>query len=171
MKNIIFIAPPAAGKGTISEKLNEKYNYLHISTGDLLRSIVQEKNALGEQIASLISKGEFVPNDIVMQLLENRLRTINTNEQFILDGCPRNIKQVDEVMQIFNKLNITNYTVIYLDIDYDKAMKRTLGRLLCPNCKKGYNEFDNKLKPKVNNICDVCGASLIKRSDDTEATF
>jgi adenylate kinase len=171
MKNIIFIAPPAAGKGTISDILTEKYNYIHLSTGDLLRDVVKGNSELGKQIALLINNGQFVSDDIVMQLIDNRLSTIKNNERFILDGCPRNIKQIDLMIKTFNRLNINKYVVIYLNIDYDKAMKRTLGRLLCPNCKKGYNEFNDELKPKVKNVCDICGSTLIKRSDDTEATF
>ena len=170
MKNIIFIAPPAAGKGTISDMLKNKYKYEHISTGDLLRNI--DKNSdLGKQVDDLISKGQFVPDNIVMKLLSNRLTEIGKNKSFILDGCPRNMQQVNLLVDVFDKLRIDKYVVIYLEIDYVKAMERTLGRLLCPNCKKGYNEFNDELKPKVNGICDICGTSLIKRSDDTEETF
>ena len=170
MKNIIFIAPPAAGKGTLSEIIKDKYKYEHISTGDLLRDI-DKTTELGKQVNDLISKGQFVSDEIVMKLLSNKLTEIGKNKSFILDGCPRNMNQVNLMVNIFDKLRIDKYVVIYLNIDYVKAMERTLGRLLCPKCKKGYNEFNEGLRPKVKGICDICGTSLIKRSDDTEETF
>lgn len=170
MKNIIFIAPPAAGKGTLSEMLKDKYKYEHISTGDLLRDL-DKTSELGKQVDNLITNGQFVPDDIVMKLLNKRLTEIGKNKCFILDGCPRNMNQVNLLINVFDKLRIDKYVVIYLNIDYVKAMERTLGRLMCPKCKKGYNEFNEDLKPKVKGICDICGTSLVKRSDDTEETF
>ena len=171
MKNIIFIAPPASGKGTLSQMLKDKYNYVHISTGDLLRDAKNNNDELGNEITSIMNSGGLVPDEIVLKLLKNRMQELGNNDKFILDGYPRNNTQIDPLMDIFKDMNINDYVVIYLLLDFDKAMKRTLGRISCPNCKKGYNEYFDELKPKVDNICDVCGSTLNKRSDDNEETF
>lgn len=171
MKNIIFVAPPAAGKGTCSEKLTKNFGYNHISTGDLLREARIKGDDLGQKIAKLMDSGALVSDDIVLELLQNKLNEMDKNQAFILDGYPRNILQANTLDKIFNDLSINDYTVIYLNIDFDKALSRTLGRLICPKCKMGYNKDSASLKPKVDGICDNCGETLITRSDDNEETF
>lgn len=171
MKNIIFVAPPAAGKGTCSEMLTNNFGYNHISTGDLLREARIKGDDLGKKIAELMDSGALVGDDIVLELLSNELKSMDNNQAFILDGYPRNILQAKTLDSLFNELSIDNYIVIYLNIDYDKALSRTLGRLICPNCKTGYNKDTTSLKPKVDGICDKCGEKLITRSDDNEETF
>lgn len=167
MKNVIFIAPPAAGKGTQSAIL-ESFGYLHISTGDMLREEIAKESTIGMQIKDIISKGLLVSDDIVFELIKNKLT--NIDKPFILDGFPRSINQALMLDQLFNELNINNYEVIYLDIDMDSAMKRALGRLTC-KCGASYNIFYDNLKPKVDGICDKCGSSLTKRDDDNEESF
>ncbi len=169
MKNVIFIAPPAAGKGTQSQKLHEKYKYIHISTGDILRKAIKDKTQLGLQVKEIMSQGHFVSDDIMIALIKDTLTDIN--KPFILDGFPRTISQAKALTQIFNDLNIKDYCVIYLDVKEDIAMKRSLGRLVCPECNKTYNKYFSNLKPKVPNICDKCNSELISRSDDNEKSF
>ena len=171
MKNIIFVAPPAAGKGTCSEKLTEKFNYKHISTGDLLREAKNKGDELGRKIEELMNSGALVSDEIVLTLLNNELKKMDKNQAFILDGFPRNVLQANALEDIFKDLQISDYVVIYLEIDFEKALNRTLGRLLCPNCKRGYNKDSALLKPKKDGICDDCGSALITRSDDTKETF
>ena len=168
--NIIFIAPPAAGKGTQSALLEEKYEYKHLSTGDLLREEIKKGNELGDKIQEIISKGELVSDDIITELLTNELESLN-GEKFILDGYPRNLKQAETLKEIFTKLNITNYAAIYLDIDEETATKRVLGRIICSKCGASYNKYFQKLMPKEEGICDRCGGELSSRSDDNEETF
>lgn len=167
MKNIIFIAAPAAGKGTFSDLLKDKYGYLHISTGDLLRNAKNMDNELGKEIARLMDSGSLVPDDIVLKLLKEYIEEVGTSNNFILDGVPRNMSQVNPVLNMID----SDYVTIFLDIEYDKAMKRTLGRLSCPKCKRVYNKMNEQLKPKVDGICDNCNEPLISRSDDNEETF
>ena len=93
MKNIIFIAAPAAGKGTASEMLCEKYPYVHISTGDILRSMAKEESDLGREIKSLLQKGELIPDNIVYEAVEHRLSMPDLDNGYILDGFPRNLEQ------------------------------------------------------------------------------
>ena len=169
MKNIIFIAPPAAGKGTYSEILEQKYNYEHVSTGDLLRNEKSKGTELGIKVAKLMESGALVPDDIVLDLLNNRIEELGESKKIILDGVPRNMNQVKPVLDILDKLG--EYVVIYLDVSFEEAMKRTIGRLTCPKCKKGYNKLIDDYKPNVENNCDYCGSKLVSRSDDNEETF
>ena len=171
MKNIIFVAPPAVGKGTCSELLTKNFGYNHISTGDLLREARIKGDDLGKKVAELMDSGQLVSDDIVLELLQNKLNSMDKDQAFILDGYPRNILQANTLDDIFDKLSIKDYAVIYLRIDFDKALSRTLGRLICPKCKVGYNKDSASLKPKVDGICDNCGEALIIRSDDNEETF
>lgn len=170
MKNIIFIAPPSAGKGTYSDILSNNYGYEHISTGELLRKEVEKNTELGNKISTIMSSGTLISDDLVLEILENRIKEVG-NKCIILDGVPRNINQVEPVLRMFNTYTTNDYVVIYLDVTFDKAMKRTLGRVSCPKCKKGYNSLIDEFKPKVDNICDECGSTLISRADDNEETF
>ena len=111
MKNILFIAPPAGGKGTQSELLVEKFGYVHISTGDLLRDVDDESD-LGKHLNELMSHGEFAPDEIVLKLIEEKLKNIDENKPFILDGFPRNLNQAENLEKILQSLNKT------LDIAY-----------------------------------------------------
>ena len=172
MPNIIFIAPLAAGKGTISEYLTKNFNYEHISTGDLFREIVKSNTPLGEEINKIIVNGDLVDDNLTLEVLKQKLETLNKEQIFILDGFPRNINQAKLLDEELTKRGINNsIKVIYLNIDYDVAQKRALGRLICPNCKRTYNIYFDKLKPQVANICDDCQSNLVKRNDDTEEIF
>lgn len=172
MKNFVFIAPPAAGKGTQSKLLVERYGYNHISTGDLLREEVSKKTDLGIQLNEIMSSGKLVDDNIVLTLLENKLSSLlESKASFIIDGFPRTINQAKMLEELFSKLNLDDYKVIYMELDYEEAKKRVLGRLICPNCGKSFHESIEGLIPKVSGICDSCSSNLIKRSDDTEETF
>ncbi len=171
MKNIIFIAPPAAGKGTISEYLVKNYKYEHLSTGEMLRDEIKSNSELGCQINELISKGNLVSDELITKLVEDRLKDLVKGKPFILDGFPRTLPQALSLDEVLKKYNITNNIVIYLDIKEDEALKRVLGRVICAKCKRTYNLNNENLKPKVEGICDDCGATLEKRSDDNAETF
>ena len=172
MRNFVFIAPPAAGKGTQSKFLVEKYGYNHISTGDLLREEVANKTTLGIQIEEIMSSGKLVDDEIVLTLLKNKLSSVlSSNKPFIIDGFPRTPIQAEMLNKCLSELNVDNYSVIYMDLDYEEAKKRVLGRLVCPKCGKSFNDMVESLMPKVSGICDSCSSSLEKRSDDTEETF
>lgn len=171
MKNIIFIAAPAAGKGTQAEMLEKKYNLVHISTGDLLRDEVKSGSDLGIKIHEMQTQGMLVDDSIVTPLLEKKLSSNDAVNGFILDGYPRNINQADTLEKILTNINKSISNVIYLDVDYETAMKRSCGRLQCKNCGKLYNKFIDNLKPQNENICDKCGKEMYQRSDDNEASF
>lgn len=167
MKNIIFIAPPAAGKGTQSDLLVKKYGYNHISTGDLLREEVKKQTKIGVEIENLMKSGQLVSDEIVSNLLKTTLEEIDG--PFILDGYPRDIKQISILENILKDINKSIDLVIQLNVNYDILVRRVTGRLSCPKCSRSYHK-DN-LKPLVEWICDDCGSSLISRADDNEETF
>lgn len=168
--NVIFIAPPAAGKGTMSSLLAQNYDYKHISTGDLLRNEVKSGSELGTKIKEIIDNGKFVSDDLITNMLSKELSN-NVGQNFILDGYPRTLEQVKLLDNLFNKLEINDYIVIYLNVDKEIAIKRSLGRVLCPKCGKTYNEFFKNQFPKESGKCDACGIQLVHRSDDTIETF
>lgn len=165
MKNIIFIAPPAAGKGTQSNMLKEKFGYNHISTGDMLREAINSGSEIGAEVKNIIDKGELVSDDLIIKLVKDKL-TSTDGKPFILDGFPRTLNQAESL----DKILTDDYIVIYLDLDESEAINRITGRLTC-NCGKSYNVNIDKLKPKVDGICDNCGSILIKRDDDNVESF
>lgn len=165
MKNIIFIAPPAAGKGTQSTMLKESFGYNHLSTGDMLREVVSSGTNFGLQVKNIIDRGELVSDDIIINLINNKLAKID-GKPFILDGFPRTLNQAKSLDNMLDK----DYEVIYLDLTEEKAIERILGRLTC-SCGKSYNLNVDNLKPKVEGICDGCGKELVKRNDDNVDSF
>lgn len=171
MKNIIFIAPPAAGKGTVSDYLVKNYNYEHLSTGDLLREVIKSGSSFGKEIESIISAGNLVSDEIIIKLVSDKLATLPKDKPFILDGFPRTLNQAKSLDEMLINIGVTNIMAAYLDIDLETAMDRVLGRIICPKCQRSYNFKLAKLKPKVDNICDDCNIELESRSDDNEETF
>ena len=171
MKNIIFIAPPAAGKGTMSEILLEKYGYKHISTGDILRDIAKNDDELGKKVSELLQEGKLVPDEIVYESLKRRLLMNDLDNGFILDGFPRNIEQAYEYDKILSEIEKDLGVVIYLDTPKDILEKRITGRRICSNCGSTYNVLTGVNAPKKDNICDKCGSKLYQREDDNSLSF
>ena len=165
MKNIIFIAPPAAGKGTQSQMIKEKYGYVHISTGDLLRAEIASGSELGCEVKNIIDKGNLVSDELMIDIIKSKLTEIK-GKPFILDGFPRTLNQAESLDGILDD----NYETIYLELSREDAVKRIEGRLTC-SCGKSYNMNDEALKPKVAGICDICGKELVKRDDDNAQAF
>ena len=171
MKNIIFVAAPAAGKGTISAKVCTEYNIPHISTGDLLRNEIAASSKIGMEIKSAMARGEFVSDEVITKLLKKRLEAKDCKKGFILDGYPRNISQAKTYDNILKDLNYDEGLVVFLDIDKSLAMKRALSRVVCSKCGLSYNLINKEYAPLKEGICDNCGSSLKTRSDDNEESF
>lgn len=167
MKNVLFLAPPAGGKGTQSDKLVENYGYIHISTGDLLREL-DKTTPLGREIDELMKAGKMIDDDTVLRLLKGKLETLD-GKPFILDGCPRNLSQAESLEKMLDEMGLSLDVVIELDVPYDVVLKRAIGRVNCPKCKATFNTFF--IKPRVEGVCDKCGEGFIHRSDDNEETF
>ncbi len=171
MKNIIFIAPHGTGKGTQCEFLEKEYNFLHLSTGDLIRQQIAKQDDLGKKLNDIVSKGQLVSDDIVLEMLKKYLEDNKEEKGIIFDGYPRTLNQAYALDELMQNLNEKIDHVFYLEISKEEALKRTLGRMICPNCGKSYNEYYPNLQPKVESICDKCQSPLEKRHDDTEEAF
>lgn len=171
MKNIIFIAPPAAGKGTQSRMVHQKYGIPHISMGDILRDLSKEDSELGHYIAEILSTGGLVKDEITYQAIEQRLKKDDCKNGYILDGFPRRIEQAQEYDKILEKLGYDIGNVILIDVDEDRLEKRVTGRRVCENCDAIYNINDPKYLPKVESTCDKCGGKLYQRTDDNLEAF
>lgn len=171
MMNIILIAPPAAGKGTQAKLISEKYNIPHISTGDLLRDEIKKETTLGLKLKEFMDKGDLIDDATILNLLKKRLSSSDCSNGYILDGYPRNISQAIEYEKLINKLNRDIGKVIYFDIDKTLALKRTISRIVCPDCGTSYNLLVDDLRPKKDGVCDKCGCYLKARDDDNEKVF
>ena len=170
MKNVILIAAPAAGKGTEATKLKEQYNIPHISTGDLLRAAVAKGDERGNMINELITSGKFVSDDVVLELLKEKILEPACANGYILDGFPRNLSQAEAYDKILEEINRDIGVVIVLDIDKEIAKSRISGRYSCSKCGKVYN-INTDLKPKNEGLCDDCNINLTRRADDNPDTY
>lgn len=171
MKNIMFIAPPAAGKGTQADLIVEKYHIPHISTGDILRDIAMEDSELGEYVKETLSNGELVKDSITDQIIEQRLRQEDCKNGFIIDGFPRNIEQALRYDHILKNLNYEIGNVFLINIDKKLLEKRVIGRRVCEDCDAVYNLNDEDVAPQVDSVCDICGGKLFQRNDDNIEAF
>lgn len=167
----MFIAPPAAGKGTQAELVVEKYHIPHISTGDILREISKEDSEIGNYVEETLASGKLVKDEITYQLIEDRLKKDDCKNGFIIDGFPRNLEQANEYDKILDKLGYEVGNVILINIDKKTLEKRITGRRLCENCNTIYNINDENSSPKVESVCDNCGGKLYQRSDDNLEAF
>jgi len=155
MKLIIF-GPPGAGKGTISSFISKEFKLNHISTGDLIRNEVKSNSELGERMNEIITTGNLLPDDMMLELLKKQL----PKDNFILDGYPRNIEQAKELEKITNMDKI-----IFLVVAEEEIINRLTKRTQCSKCKKIYGK---NFPPKDPKVCDICGEEVISRSDDNE---
>ena len=171
MKNIMFIAPPAGGKGTQAEIIEAKYHIPHISPGDILRDIAEENSELGQYVAEVLSSGELVKDEITDKLIENRLRKADCKNGFIIDGFPRNIDQALRYDHILKRLGYDIGAVLLINIEKKTLEKRVIGRRVCEDCDAVFNINIEDSKPQVDSICDNCGGRLYQRNDDNLEAF
>lgn len=167
MKNIILIAPPGAGKGTAAKQLVEKLNMVHISVGDLLREEVKSGSELGKSLSIKMQTGKLVEDSLIFEIMKKRFSEPDAKNGIILDGFPRNTSQAEYLDTMDTNID----AVIYLDVPKNVLEDRIVGRIVCPDCGMGYNTNNPEMMPKVENTCDKCGATLIKRKDDTKEIF
>ncbi len=168
MENIILIAAPGAGKGTLAKSLKSKYGYVHISTGDLLRDAVNKGDDLGLRVKDILASGGLVDDETVYEILKARLKEDDCKKGVILDGFPRNVLQAVKYEEILSELNMNLGVVIVLDVEEELLVKRITGRRICKDCGEIYNIYNPMMTPKKENTCDKCGGSLYQRSDDNE---
>lgn len=167
----MFIAPPAAGKGTQAELVVEKYHIPHISTGDILREISKEDSELGNYVFETLASGKLVKDEITYQLIEQRLKKTDCKNGYIIDGFPRNLEQAIEYDNILKRLGYQVGNVILINIDEKTLEKRITGRRICEDCQTIYNINDESSAPQIDSVCDNCGGKLYQRNDDNLESF
>nr|WP_267915899.1 adenylate kinase [Borreliella garinii] len=158
---LVFLGPPGSGKGTISKIISNEFKYHHISTGDLFRENILNSTTLGKEIKKIVEKGELVPDLITIKIVKNKIKAIEKNDNFILDGFPRNICQAEALDKFLPNVKIINFL-----INEKLIIKRLSGRRICKSCNNIFNIYT--LATKKNGICDVCGGDLYQREDDKE---
>jgi adenylate kinase len=170
----IILGPPGSGKGTYSKRLSPIRNVPHISTGDIFRKNIQDQTKLGKQVKEIIERGEFVPDELTINMIKERLNQPDCKKGFILDGFPRTITQAQALKDLVD-LDL----VLNLVIPEDILLEKALARRICKNCGDIYNIADidrygikmPPLNPQQEGICDKCGGELIQRDDDNEKTI
>jgi len=167
--NLILLGPPGSGKGTQSVFLHEKLRVPSISTGNILREAVRNKSELGQVADSYMTKGQLVPDDLVVSLVEERIDAPDCRHGFILDGFPRTVQQAEALDKMFEKIGFKLDAVINLDVAEEELLKRLTGRRQCQVCGSGYHVFFSP--PTESGVCDRCGGELYQRDDDKEETI
>ncbi len=165
--NIIMMGAQGTGKGTVAGIISENTGWPQISTGDIFRKNIQEGTELGKNANKYISVGELVPDEITVPMVANRLNEEDAKNGFILDGFPRTIEQAEKLDEILKEKNKKIDVVINLTTPREETIERILTRRVCSNqeCKATYNLVMHP--PKVEGICDKCGAKLVQRKDDS----
>lgn len=165
---LILLGPPGAGKGTQAVNIAEKYGIPHISTGDIFRKNIKEGTELGLKAQSFMNQGLLVPDELVVEIVEDRLLEADAQEGFLLDGFPRTVFQAEALNQALVKHGVSLTHVINIVVDPSLLIARAVGRRICRQCGATYHiEFN---PPKVEAVCDKCGGELYQRADDKEET-
>ncbi|HEY9245782.1 MAG TPA: adenylate kinase [Candidatus Methanoperedens sp.] len=161
--NIILLGPPGAGKGTQAKKISEHYSIPHISTGDILRENINNNTALGIKAKSYMTRGELVPDELLITIIRERLSRPDCWAGFLLDGYPRTIKQADALQTILTGSQRKIDVVLNIEVDDEDLVKRLSGRRMC-TCGASYHVIFNP--PAREGICDKCKMPLYQRDDD-----
>jgi len=159
---LIFLGPPGVGKGTQAALLSEKYDIPQISTGEVLRQAVENKDELGLIAQKYMDKGELVPDDVVIGIVKNK--AVNLPNGFILDGFPRTIAQAEALDEMLESFGYSIDAVIQIVAEDEVLVERLSGRMTCKECGRNYHIVN--MPPKKAGICDECGGELIIRDDD-----
>ena len=166
---IILLGPPGAGKGTQARRLAERYGLPWIATGDIFRAEIAAGTELGRRAQEYVDRGDYVPDGITTAMVLGRLEQPDAREGFILDGYPRTVRQARDLEDALAETGRPLSAVLNFKISDEVAVKRLMGRVVCPNCRRVYNQAFKP--PRVPGICDVCGHELESRSDDDEPTI
>ena len=170
-REMIFLGPPACGKGTQTNRLAEYFNLPHVDTGSLLRAEIKSESENGKIAKQYIDKGQLVPVELVAKIIKDRLAQKDCEEGYILDGFPRSAEQADMLTKINEELDggkEVSFKAVYFDLDQEILISRIVNRRSCPKCGEIYNiKFH---PPKTEGVCDKCGTELTQRKDDNEET-
>lgn len=167
--NIILLGPPGAGKGTQAQRVVDRYHIPQISTGDILRAAVKEKRPLGLKAKSFMDEGKLVPDELVIGIIEERLKASDCKKGFILDGFPRTIAQAEALQLILSNMGKSIDHVLNIEVEDEELVRRLTGRRTCKNCGGMFHILFQP--PKKEGSCDRCGGPLYQREDDKEETI
>jgi len=167
--NLILLGPPGAGKGTQAQRIVDRFHIPQISTGDILRTAVKERTPLGMKAKAYMDQGQLVPDEVVIGIIDERLRVPDCHPGFILDGFPRTIDQAEALQSILKKMGKTIEYVINIEADSEELVRRLTGRRTCKNCGAMFHLLFHP--PQREGICDRCGGMLYQRDDDKEETI
>ena len=162
--NLLIIGAPGVGKGTMSEFLVSNYKLTHVSTGDMLRKAIADKTPLGKLASAYMDGGHLVPDEVIHDIIVERLKQDDIKQGFLFDGYPRTVAQAIDLTSILEELNMKIDAVLNMQIDDQVVVKRITGRRTCSKCGKIFNVY--YAAPKVENVCDDCGGELTVRKDD-----
>lgn len=166
--NIILLGPPGAGKGTQAKKIQEHYKFPHISTGDILRENINNNTSLGLKAKSYMSRGELVPDELLITIIKDRLSKKDCQNGFMLDGYPRTIPQADALQMILTESGEMIDAVLNIFVDDEELINRLSGRRMC-KCGASYHVIFNP--PAREDVCNVCKGNLYQRDDDKPETI
>ncbi len=169
MNAIILLGGPGAGKGTLAESLKQKTDFIHVSTGDMLRAALKSGSAVGNEAKSYMDAGELVPDAVILRIIEERIDSEDPSARFMFDGFPRTLEQAEGLEAIVQARQGILQNVFNLMVPREVLINRLTGRRVCTACGAVFHVTN--LPPKKEGICDVCGGELIQRADDTEATI
>ncbi len=167
--NLVLLGPPGAGKGTQASRLEDFYELIHISTGDIFRKAIKEETPLGKKAKGYIDEGKLVPDEVTIGMVRERLAMEDCQNGFILDGFPRTVNQADALMEILEELDYVLDAVVNIDVSADELVDRLSGRRICKDCGASFHVKFNA--PKQEGVCDECGGELYQRDDDTPKTI
>jgi adenylate kinase len=166
-ENLLLFGPPGVGKGTQAQRLSSVFQIPHIATGDMLRTAIRSYTPLGKRAKEFIDQGQLVPDELVLELLGERLQQPDTARGFLLDGFPRTIPQAEALGRMLTSYGKKLDNVIVLDAPEEELVSRISGRRTCESCQASYHVTAKP--PRAAGICDRCGGVLIQRSDDSES--
>lgn len=165
---VILLGAPGAGKGTVAKRLTALDGSVQISTGDILRGAVQAGTELGKKAKEYMERGDLVPDELILGIMEKRLQEPDCQKGFLLDGFPRTIPQAEALKQLLARLNIRLDMVVNIDVPREVILDRLTTRRTCsnPQCQEIYNVKSKP--PKKEGVCDKCGSPVVQRADETE---
>lgn len=165
---IVLLGPPGAGKGTQAKSISIRYSIPHISTGDIFRKNIAEKTPLGVEAKEHIDRGQLVPDNLTINLIEERLKEDDCVNGYLLDGFPRTVTQARALTEFLQERNEQLTTALLIKVPHEFILDRMTGRRVCPGCGASYHIRYNP--PQIIGKCDLCGSDVIQRKDDTEDT-